>query len=488
MLCNMDTQYKKRGRKPKNINNETFKSNENNIYITSNIFDITDDDTLTEIDNVNNNDNVLWIEKYKPKNRIDFIGNKQEINKLYNWLNTFYDKSNNMSSAIIIGGHGVGKTSIINILLKETGYDIKNIYSNDLKNKDINDGFQLSFTNQIINKKYALVINNLENITIKSEKNNLIQIYKSNKENKLFPLILISNLQHSKIIENFKQKSLTIELINPTMYQLRNFVKDIAYKESMIFEDNDIIDKIIHFSQFDIRKLLYILQDLYFTFDVKKITNENFKQYQHNSQKKNIDIGLVPSSKELLDHYKGINYCMQLYESDKVLLPLMIYENYYRRLFSQKNIEDNKILELMSKIINSISYGDVIETNIYADQNWSLQDIHGFYTCVNTSFMINEFSSQIKNYNINFIEDLNKTSSKKINKKKNIQPLQSKLNDKNLEEILYINNIIFDLKLKKSPELKKLQEIYNLSKKDIENTLKIDKTTSKFISKKSILS
>lgn len=483
----MEQIIKKRGRKHK-TNNTTPQENQISI-IHGDIINIDDNicnhstEECTSINSCDNKFNQLWTEKYKPKTITDFISNKHEIDRLYKWLQKFNDKTNIFTSAVIIGGHGVGKSSIINILLKTLDYDIKNIYCSDLKNKDSDVNIIQSYEQSLNKKKYAVVINNIENITIKSEKNNLLSLYKYNKDHHVVPLLLISNLQHSKLTETFKQKSLTFEFTNPTLLQLRNFVSKIAIAESIIFENDEIIDKIIHFAQFDIRRLLFILQDLYNTFK-EKITSELFKRYQHVSQRKNIDIGLISSAKEILDHYRGVTQCMQLYESDKVLLPLMIYENYYRRIFAQTGMTNEKILETMSDVINSISIGDVIETNIYADQNWFLQDIHGFYTCVNTSYILNKQQCQLKNYSVNFSADLNKTSSKKINKKKNIQPLQLKIKNKTLEDIIYINKIISDLKIKKSPELKKIQETYNLSKKDIDNTLKIDKTTSKYVSKK----
>ena len=100
------------------------------------------------------------------------------------------------------------------------------------------------------------------------------------------------------------------------------------------------------------------------------------------------DIGLYVAAKNLLDNYININECLQLYETEKVLLPLTIYENYHRKIFKQKLSPDN-ILHVMNNITNSISIGDVIETNIYSDQNWFLQNIHGFYTCADSSYTIN---------------------------------------------------------------------------------------------------
>ena len=63
------------------------------------------------------------------------------------------------------------------------------------------------------------------------------------------------------------------------------------------------------------------------------------------------------------------------------------------------------------------SFGDNVETSIYTDQNWYLQEIHGFFTCVKPSKLCNEFNYNILGNLINFSSDLNKTSLKNINKK-----------------------------------------------------------------------
>ena len=86
-----------------------------------------------------------------------------------------------------------------------------------------------------------------------------------------------------------------------------------------------------------------------------------------------------------MNKYNDYKTIYKLYESEKVLLPLMIHENYKKRF--QKNLYDNRYYKLL-KISDSIS-GDNIETSIYTDQNWYLQNIC-FYTCVNPSYWINK--------------------------------------------------------------------------------------------------
>jgi hypothetical protein len=293
---------------------------------------------------------------------------------------------------------------------------------------------------------------------------------------------------------------LEITLYAPPIEQIKTYIAIICKKEHMNIADDKIYYNIIKFCQSDIRRLLFVLQDLYYTYSKKMITYEMFKEYQQMSQKKDMDVGLYYAAKNLLDKYHNINDCLQLYETEKVLLPLTIYENFYRKIFKQ-NLTPSQILKIMSNVTDSVSIGDVIETHIYSDQNWFLQNIHGFYTCVVTSYTMNSIpnqSNQYKtkpkdkdkeretspkqkiDYEVVFSADLNKTSSKNINKKKNILPLQSKFKNKNIEDILYINKIFFELdRNNMTPIIKSLKETYNLDNKAVQIALKIDKTNDK---------
>jgi len=450
----------------------------------------------------------IWLNKYQPKTLNEIIGNKEHIVKIKKWLNNYENSTHH--AAVISGGHGVGKNLIVRLALQESGYQIKNIYSTSLKNKNIvseiihscakTKNAYTSF-NQTTNHKYAVVIDDTESITLSSEKDNLLELFKFNSEHKYFPLIFISNLQHSKLINNLKKLSLEITLYAPPVEQIKSYIISICKKEQMNISDDKIYHQIIKFCQSDIRRLLFVLQDLYYTYSKKTITYEMFKEYQQMSQKKDIDVGLYYAAKNLLDNYHNINDCLQLYETEKVLLPLTIYENFYRKIFKQ-NLTSSQILKIMSNVTNSVSIGDVIETNIYSDQNWFLQNIHGFYTCADTSYTLNSIHNQTQtqkqtqkqtntkekesspkqkiDYEVVFSADLNKTSSKNINKKKNILPLQAKFKNKNIEDILYINKIFFELdRNKMTSEIKSLKDTYNLDTKSIQIALKIDKTNDK---------
>ena len=165
---------------------------------------------------------------------------------------------------------------------------------------------------------------------------------------------------------------------------------------------------------------------------------------------------------------------------EKVLLPLLIHENFVYNIIQRCN-NNCKVLNTMKHVTNAISEGDVIETNIYTDQNWYLQNIHGFYTCAETSYHINKnvTSKNIPFIKLNFSKDLNQTSLKNINRK-NVTNMQTLLPHKSIEDILYINKLLYHLVMNNSLDVifDKIKN-YNFNVKSVEVAIKIDKTLKK---------
>lgn len=91
-------------------------------------------------------------------------------------------------------------------------------------------------------------------------------------------------------------------------------------------------ERIINFSQFDIKRLINILQEI--SFHYKKIDNiEILDSFFEKSRQKNIDIGLYEATEILLNNYNDYETVIKLYESEKVLLPLMIHEHYLKKYY-----------------------------------------------------------------------------------------------------------------------------------------------------------
>jgi hypothetical protein len=435
-------------------------------------------------------ENTIWVNKYKPTSVSQIIGNNLQINEFKNWLGNLSTSKN--QGIVISGNQGLGKTLTIRQVLEECGFIPRIINPNEIKDHRIYDDFNdyYNFVNSIYskiqfsqnkNKKIALIFDETENITLTSEKKYIMEIYKENNKLRSFPLIFISNNQHSKLLNDLKKGCHEIVFTNPSTNELKNLVKQISLKEKIYFESDIIIDKLIMFAQNDIRRLINLLQELSYHVSSNKISEANINEFIEKSREKNIDVGLFDSTERILNNYLDYDTIIKLYESEKVLLPLMIHENYLKKILNKSKDPWQNIIYNIVKVSDSISRGDNIETSIYTDQNWYLQNIHGFYTCLNTSYWINKNNGnyKIENEDIKFSSDLNKTSLKNINRK-NIVNLSKIINNKSNQEILMLNKICNHLIQEgKENDLIKILNGYgkDISIKEIELCLKIDKTT-----------
>lgn len=439
-----------------------------------------------------------WTDKYKPKKINDIIVNKNLMIRINNWLVNF-EAENNLGTILVSGPHGIGKNTLVKRIIDNLGYNEILLTANVQKNKKIindiikmckktHNIYELLTNSTNDNSKYALVIDDTETITLTGEKTALMELCKENDKKKILPIIFISNGQNTKLITEIKKNYMQYNLDLPTVHELLIIFNNIVKNEKMNITDTKIINSIIRYAQNDIRRLTNILQDLYMTYQHQEINVEKLQNYFQHSQKKHIESALYNSTRDIIDSYKNINHCMTIFESQKVVLPLMVFENYYRSMFNRKvnctNKDDLllKQLDVSRKVSDSISKGDIIETNIYTDQNWLYQNIHGFYALCDTSFTLNNIlkPEKLLNYKLQeYSTDLNKTSLKNINKK-NITKLVSIMPNKTYDDILYINKLICKLVLKnKIKQAYQLCKDYPIDIKTLEIILKIDKTSEK---------
>jgi DNA polymerase III delta prime subunit len=160
-----------------------------------------------------------------------------------------------------------------------------------------------------------------------------MDIFKENNKKKCFPLIFISNNQHSKLLNDLKKNCDEIQFNSPIKYDFIKLIKNICNQEKIKICDEKSLDLLIEFSQKDIRRLINLLQE--YSYNFKEINNEFILNFINKSREKNIDIGLFDATSKILNNYLDNDTILKLYESEKVLLPLMIHENYIKKVLNK---------------------------------------------------------------------------------------------------------------------------------------------------------
>ena len=301
-------------------------------------------------------------------------------------------------------------------------------------------------------------------------------------------MIFISAGQHSRLLNEIKKNSLEVKVHPPYKTEMILLIKMIAKEESLLIQGmndqfnnttNNLMSNIIEHSQKDYRRLILTLHDLKYAYGTKMITNTMFEEYLKLSKKKDEDYNLFKATNCLLQNYSGIDETIRLYETDKSILPLMIQQNYIECINTKTSDTDLRF-KLASKISGLLSEGDIIENYIFSEQTWDIADVHGFYTCSAPSYLLSSKLGKERYLQLLYPQDLNKASISKINRK-NILKINGcgAFYNKNINDYIYINQIIRQLILEnRTDECINLLKNYNITLKNIESLLKIDKIKS----------
>lgn len=414
--------------------------------------------------------------KYKPVKHSDIIGNVNSVHNIKQWLDS-YDEVKNFLKAngllkksskgrkkklvnvsdleieyskrkgnlLITGPHGCGKSSIISILLSEYNYDVIYLNMLDQKVKIDTDLIAKFSVNQVMDdnkKKPILLIDELESVITLNDKNGVFNIIKDNNFKRWMPIIIITNNQHNKQLNEAKKYSNEIKIYPPYENEIIDWVTKICKNEN-IKMDREQTKKFVEYCQNDMRKILIQLDELKINYKSDKITSEALENFMNIMKKKDLDFDLYKATSKLLTDYKNIDTCLELYETEKVLIPLMVHENYHKFIHHDQ----------YSKVLDNLSTGDILENYIYGEQNWDLLELHGMISCCIPSYLINKYpNTNSKSHSLGFAADLNRTSVKKMNKK-NITKTNNLLNkncyknirNKSIDEFIYMSEIINEI-------------------------------------------
>jgi len=362
-----------------------------------------------------------------------------------------------------------------------------------------------------IDSRAVLVIDDASTIFNSKEKDALKALIKMNNKLKQFPIIIISNHRHNKLINEIrklvtsnvvkgkKTQKITneIKVRHPDYNEIEKFVKMVCAKEKLNLircKSDDIYCEIIEYTQYDIRRLINCLEELKMMYvndspcgltpkgtGFAEVTMEKFVKYQETSKMKDIDPNIYEATEILLNKYIGIEQTIALYSEEKATVPLMIHENYPTNI--KTNYPDLSSLDQINMICHiskNISESDKIDGLIYSNQCWNLQPAHGFYACVMPSYHINSLPGKLSIRDsalYEYTRDYTKTSTKKINNKAIKKTRENYLFKKMMiGDFLHIVQVLKKLFINGEHDaIGNLLKPYKLTIKEVESIINIDR-------------
>lgn len=429
------------------------------------------------------------------------------IKGLTKWFKGLNTKSTS-KLLLVYGESGIGKTYFIESHLSKklklkplTNDKIDQLM--DEKPSNYSSFLSLFFDvitfDDIDDKKKIMVIN--EKTLYNFEKCSKIIIKLIDDSIKLnYPMIIIIDSEHKKLISNLEKKAITIRFNKPGNDEVKKILNMILIKNNISDKidprtkgkiSNTLNNKICELSNNNLNKVFVLINNLINNYcdivnDSKVITKNNFIEFLKDTVENNNKNNIYVSNYKLLTKYESIEQAMELYNNDNIDNPLIMEESYTQKIIAYENANGTiePIKDIVVRLTKSFTYSNLIDTYIYNSQQWTnLKRIYGYFSCVLPSYLLSKIEIDYSP-NVKFLSDMNKTSIQKINTKQ-IFNVYENFDIINIDYYIYIGNYIksiisqcSDGKKDNKLLIKKFNEFvkyYKINQSTIERLLKINK-------------
>uniref|UniRef100_A0A671KXN3 Replication factor C subunit 1 n=1 Tax=Sinocyclocheilus anshuiensis TaxID=1608454 RepID=A0A671KXN3_9TELE len=463
----------------------------------------------------NERSSLLWVDKYRPRSLKNLIGQQGDqscANKLLRWLQNWHkhhsgstkapsakfgkfgskDDGSGFKAALLSGPPGVGKTTTAALVCEELGYSyvemnasctrsknsLKEVIAESLNNTSIKNFY--TGASQTVSSKHVLIMDEVDGMAGNEDRGGIQEMIGLIKQSKI-PIICMCNDRNHQKIRSLANYCYDLRFQRPRVEQIKGAMMSIAFKEGLKIPP-PALNEVILASNHDIRQVLHNLS--MWSAKDKVMTYDQAKADANNARK---DMKLGPfdvcrkvfASGEESAHMTLIDKS-DLFFHDYSLAPLFVQENYLhvRPAAAGGNLKNH--LVLLSKTVDSICDGDLVDKRIRSRQAWSLLPTQAIYASVLPGELMRGYMSQFPT----FPSWLGKFSSAGKHSRI-IQELASHMSLKtlsskeaiNLDYLPYLRSAVLEPLQSQGSEganqSVQLMDDYDLIKEDVDNMMEI---------------
>jgi replication factor C subunit 1 len=334
----------------------------------------------------------MYTSKYRPKKLEDFIGNKDVIQPFIKWL-LEWDVNDKKNKCILLSGLcGIGKTLLVELILKKHDYNIINIAIDDDRDKN----FMTNVVKPLTNTKKTH--DGQENVLVFSDIDSgsdygfISSLTECIKETKI-PIVCICDNRFDQSIKPILNYCFDIKMKKPSYEDTYRLLYNVVINEKIRIKESEI-KELYDQSNGDIRFLL------------------NTLQFGMRNSKKNIQsTNIFESTGKLMSMEESFDEKYNMYWLSHDLHPLMVQENYINNTFGVR--EEHKKLTNISYSADALSDADIFEHSVNMT-NWEMEPYVAFS-------VINATSKCNKKTIMKFPQFLGRTSTMNKNKREKIK-------------------------------------------------------------------
>jgi replication factor C subunit 1 len=328
---------------------------------------------------------------YRPKKIDDFIGNKPIIQPFIRWLLEWDANVKKSKCALVSGLTGIGKTLLVELILKKHDYNIINLALDDNRDKE--------YMNNVIKPviKIKKTFDGQDNVLVVSDIDSgsdygfIASLTECIKETKI-PIICICDNRYDQSIKPILNYCFDIKMTKPSYQDVYRLIYNVVVTEKIRIKESEI-KELYEQSNGDIRFVV------------------NTLQFGSRKSKKNIQSSnIFETTGKLLSVDETIDSKYEVFWLSNDLHPLMIQENYINNTFGVT--DQVRKTENIAYSADALSDADIFESYVNM-ANWEFEP----YVALST---INAASKCNKKMMIKFPQFLGRISTMNKNKRDKI--------------------------------------------------------------------
>lgn len=301
-----------------------------------------------------------WTEKYRPKRVRDFVDNGRALRQLDEWLRSWKRGRPRKKAAFLYGPPGVGKTSCVEVLAGEHGFDLISLDASNWRSKSNLERVAGSASVQrslLGSGERLILLDELEGMSGSQDRGGMSAITSMTKKVKC-PIVLIVNDVWNRRFSSLRSSCLVIKFQRIPVRSIIAHLRKICEREGVRAEE-EALALIAERSRGDLRSAITDLQAL--SQNKPSLAYEDVSWLAGRDRKEAVFTVLnrVFNAKTCLEARKAVEAANINYE----MLFEWIYENVPHQLSNTRDLSD---------ALDALSRADIYFRRVKTHQAWKL--------------------------------------------------------------------------------------------------------------------